>query len=133
MKDAYRLAQKVPSPTNGRLLINFGIVWPLFLGTPAGIEIAQAYKDEFAARLNNGTPGVPDESLRLLWIQNRIQFSNPLVELLEKEYRANIVSDELNDIYWDPIDPEDPYTGMARRAISIPINGNIQRRIEHLQ
>ena len=133
MEDAYRLAQKVPSPVNGSLLINFGIVWPLFLGTPAGIEIAQAYKDEFAARLNKGTPGVPDEKLRLLWIQNRIQFKNPLVELLEKEYQANIVSDELNDIYWDPIDPEDPYTGMARRAISIPLNGSMQHRIEHLQ
>lgn len=133
MKDAYRLAQKVPSPTNGSLLINFGIVWPLFLGTPAGIEIAQAYKDEFAARLNNSTPGVPDEKLRLLWIQNRIQFNNPLVELLEKEYQANIVSDELNDIYWDPIDPDDPYTGMARRAISIPLNGSMRHRIEHLQ
>jgi benzoyl-CoA reductase/2-hydroxyglutaryl-CoA dehydratase subunit BcrC/BadD/HgdB len=56
-----------------------------------------------------------------------------LVELLEKEYQANIVSDELNDIYWDAIDPDDPYTGMARRAIAKPLNGNIQSRIHHLQ
>jgi hypothetical protein len=83
--------------------------------------------------VDNGIPGVPDEKLRLLWIQNRIQFNNPLVELLEKEYRANIVSDELNDIFWDPIDPQDPYPGMARRAIAIPLNGSIQRRIGHLQ
>ena len=68
-----------------------------------------------------------------MWIQNRIQFNNPLVELLEKDYRANIVSDELNDIYWDPIDPQDPYTGMARRSIAIPLNGSMQGRIEHLQ
>ncbi len=133
MRSAYRLAQQVPSPTNGSLLINFGIVWPLFLGSPAAIEIAQAYQDEFTARIKNGTPGVPDERLRLLWIQNRIQFKNPLVELLEKEYRANIVCDELNDIFWDPLDPDDPFTGMARRAIAIPFNGNLQGRIKHLQ
>lgn len=133
MKAAYRLAQQIPSPTNGRLLINFGIVWPLFMGTPAAIEIAQAYLDEFIARIKNGAPGVADEKLRLLWIQNRIQFNNPLVELLEKEYQTNIVSDELNDIYWDPIDPDDPYPGMARRAITIPFNGNIQDRIKHLR
>ena len=133
MKDAYRLAEQIPSPTDGRLLINFGIVWPLFMGTPAAIDIAQAYKDEFSARIKNETPGVSEEKLRLLWIQNRIQFNNPLVELLEKEYRANIVSDELNDIYWDPIDPDDPYTGLARRTISIPINGSIQGRIQHLR
>ena len=133
MQDVYQLAQNVPSPTDGRLLTNFGLVMPLFCGTEAAVEIAQAYKDEFIARVGNGIPGVPDEKLRLLWIQNRIQFNNPLVELLEKEYRANIVSDELNDIFWDPIDPQDPYPGMARRAIAIPLNGSIQRRIGHLQ
>ncbi len=133
MKDVYQLAQNIPSPTDGRLLTNFGLVMPLFCGTEAAAEIAQAYKDEFTARVDNGIPGVPGEKLRLLWIQNRIQFNNPLVELLEKEYRANIVSDELNDIFWDPIDPQDPYPGMARRAIAIPLNGSIQRRIEHLQ
>ena len=133
MEEVYQLAQNVPSPTDGRLLTNFGLVMPLFCGTEAAVEIAQAYKDEFTARVDNGIPGVPDEKLRLLWIQNRIQFDNPLVELLEKEYRANIVSDELNDIFWDPIDPQDPYPGMARRAIAIPLNGSIQRRIGHLQ
>jgi benzoyl-CoA reductase/2-hydroxyglutaryl-CoA dehydratase subunit BcrC/BadD/HgdB len=133
MQDLYRLAQHVPSPTDGRLLTNFGLVMPLFCGTPAAAEIARAYKDEFMARREQNIPGVPDEKLRLLWIQNRIQFNNPLVELLQKEYQANIVSDELNDIYWDPIDPDDPYTGMARRAISIPLNGDIQGRIKHLQ
>ncbi|MBW2411770.1 MAG: 2-hydroxyacyl-CoA dehydratase [Deltaproteobacteria bacterium] len=133
MQDMYRLAQKVPSPTDGRLLINFGIVILLFLGTDSAIEIAQAYKDEFRARIDNGIQGVPDEKLRLLWIQNRIQFKNPLVDLLENEYKANIVSDELNDIYWEPIDPDDPFTGMARRAISKPLNVNMQSRIRHLQ
>jgi benzoyl-CoA reductase/2-hydroxyglutaryl-CoA dehydratase subunit BcrC/BadD/HgdB len=133
MQDMYRLAQKVPSPTDGRLLINFGIVMLLFLGTDSAIDIAQAYKDEFNARIDNGIQGVPDEKLRLLWIQNRIQFKNPLVELLEKEYQANIVSDELNDIYWDSIDPDDPYIGMARRAIAKPLNVNMQSRIRHLQ
>jgi benzoyl-CoA reductase/2-hydroxyglutaryl-CoA dehydratase subunit BcrC/BadD/HgdB len=133
MQDMYRLAQKVPSPTDGRLLINFGIVMLLFLGTDSAINIAQAYKDEFSARIDNGIQGVPDEKLRLLWIQNRIQFKNPLVELLEKEYQANIVSDELNDIYWDSIDPHDPYIGMARRAIVKPLNVNMRSRVAHLQ
>jgi benzoyl-CoA reductase/2-hydroxyglutaryl-CoA dehydratase subunit BcrC/BadD/HgdB len=66
-------------------------------------------------------------------MQNRIQFKNPLVELLEKEYQANIVSDELNDIYWDSIDPHDPYIGMARRAIVKPLNVNMRSRVAHLQ
>jgi benzoyl-CoA reductase/2-hydroxyglutaryl-CoA dehydratase subunit BcrC/BadD/HgdB len=133
MQDAYRYARRVPSPVNGKLLNNFGIVMALLLGTPAAVTVCRAYRDEFKTRVEKETMGVTGERFRLLWIQNRIQFKNPLVEFLEKEYRAAIVIDELNDITWDPIDPRDPYTGFAQRAISIPFNGRINRRIRHLQ
>ncbi|MGD2184535.1 MAG: 2-hydroxyacyl-CoA dehydratase family protein [Desulfobacterales bacterium] len=133
MDEMYQLAQSVPSPTNGRVLTNFGIIMPLFLGTETAVEIAQAYKDEFQARIENGVAGVPGERLRLMWAQARIQFKNPIVEFLEKEYGANIVVDELNNIFWEPIDPDDPYTGFARRTISLPVNGNVNRRITQLQ
>jgi hypothetical protein len=83
--------------------------------------------------LEKGISGIPNERIRLLWIQNRIQFKNPLIDILETQYNASIVSDELNDITWDPIDPDDPYIGLARRAISIPFNGQGGRRIRHLQ
>jgi len=133
MGEVYRLARRVPSPNNGRLLNNFGIVMPLFFGTEAAVDIARAYRREFAERIESGQPGVPGEQLRLLWIQNRIQFKNPVVEMLEKDYRANIVADELNSVTWGPIDPGDPLRGMARRSISIPFNGEVNRRIRHLQ
>ena len=51
--------------------------------------------------------------------------------MLEEEYGASIIIDELNDITWDPIDPENPFEGFARRSISIPFNGTIERRINH--
>jgi benzoyl-CoA reductase/2-hydroxyglutaryl-CoA dehydratase subunit BcrC/BadD/HgdB len=112
---------------------NLGIVLPLFFGTEAGVEICRVYRDEFANRVEKKISGVHNEKLRILWIQNRIQFKNPIVDMMEKEYGAAIVSDELNAITWDPIDPDDPYTGMARRAISIPFNSPIKHRIKHLQ
>ncbi len=132
-EEVYRLAQSVPSPANGRVLSNFGIVMALLLGTKAGVDVATAYRDEFRKMIDNGESGVADEKLRLLWIQNRIQFKNPLVDMLEADYGAAIVSDELNDITWGAIDPEVPFEGMARRAISIPFNGDVTRRIAHLQ
>lgn len=133
MKEVFELASHVPSPTNGHDLSNFGIVMALLLGTEAAIEISKSYRDEFAARNREMKPGMPGEKHRLMWIQNRIQFKNPLDGLLREQYRANIVVDELNSITWEPIDPDDPYTGLARRAISIPFNGNIRRRVNHLQ
>jgi len=133
MLDVYRLAQQVPSPVDGRMLNNFGIVIPLLLGSEAGVDVARTFQADFAAKVENGVAGVPGERMRLMWIQNRIQFKNDLIKMLETEYKAAIVVDELNDITWDPIDPADPFTGMARRCISIPFNGQARRRIQNLQ
>jgi benzoyl-CoA reductase/2-hydroxyglutaryl-CoA dehydratase subunit BcrC/BadD/HgdB len=133
MEDVYRLARRVPSPVNGRDLRNFGIVMALFLGTESAVEISHAYREEFAARVERGESGVPGERFRLMWLQNRIQFKHPLIALLEEDYQAAVVSDELNHITWDPIDLDDPYAGIARRAISIPFNGPIEHRVKHLQ
>lgn len=133
MIEVFRLATNVPSPANGQSLANFGIVMSLFLGTDAGIEIAQAYKDEFEEKIRNGQSGVPEENIRLLWLQNRIQFKHPLIRMLEDEYQASIVIDELNDVTWDAIDPDDPFTGIAKRTITIPLNGEINRRLDHVQ
>jgi benzoyl-CoA reductase/2-hydroxyglutaryl-CoA dehydratase subunit BcrC/BadD/HgdB len=132
MLDLYGYAQHIPSPANGRLMANLGIVLPLLLGTEAAVEICRIYRDTLAGRIDEQI-GTANEKLRILWIQNRIQFKNPIVDMMEKEYGAVIVSDELNAVTWDPIDPDNPYIGMARRAISIPFNGPIKKRIKHLQ
>jgi benzoyl-CoA reductase/2-hydroxyglutaryl-CoA dehydratase subunit BcrC/BadD/HgdB len=131
--EVYGMARRVPTPVSNRDLANLGIVEPLFLGTDAGVQVAQAFRDELAARVRDGKAGVPGERFRLLWVQNRIQFKNPLVKLLEEQYRAVIVVDELNDPTWEPIDPRDPFPGLARRTISIPLNGPAGRRVARLR
>ncbi|MBT8372221.1 MAG: 2-hydroxyacyl-CoA dehydratase family protein, partial [Deltaproteobacteria bacterium] len=133
MLEIYGLARQVPSPATARELSNFGIVMPLFFGTPAAVHLAQTFRDEFLARSENGTAGIPDERLRLMWIQNRIQFKNPFISVLENDYHAAVVIDELNDVTWDFIDPNKPYEGLANRIISIPFNGEVRHRIGHLQ
>jgi benzoyl-CoA reductase/2-hydroxyglutaryl-CoA dehydratase subunit BcrC/BadD/HgdB len=133
LAETYQLACAVPSPTNGRMLANFGIAMLLLLGTEAGVTVAREYRDDFSDRVEKGIAGVPGERHRLLWIQNRIQFKNPLVDLLENDFKTSIVIDELNTINWDPIDPDDPFIDMARRAIINPFNGWGARRVEHLK
>jgi len=133
LAETYELAQAVPTPARRRDMSNLGIVISLLLGTEAGIEVARTYRDEFARKVKAKIAGVPGERIRLMWLQNRVQFSNPLEELLEEQYGAAVVFDELNQICWDPIDPDDPYTGVARRALSIPLGGPIERRIRSLQ
>ncbi|MGO9215000.1 MAG: 2-hydroxyacyl-CoA dehydratase subunit D [Syntrophales bacterium] len=131
--EIFDLAKQCPSPANSKDLNNFLITMALFLGSDESVSLARAYRDEFAQRIKEKRSGVKDEKVRLLWIQNRIQFKNPLVDFLEKEYKAVIVIDELNSITWRPINSDDPFEGLARRAISIPFNGATQRRIDHLK
>jgi benzoyl-CoA reductase/2-hydroxyglutaryl-CoA dehydratase subunit BcrC/BadD/HgdB len=131
--EVFRLAQRIPSPVRAADLRNFGITLPLFLGTDAAVEIAQAYRDEFAARLAQGISGVPGERFRLIWLQEAIQFRHPLIKMLEQDYQASIVVEELDDIYWEPIDVDDPYTGLARRTIAFPFNGSADHRLKHIK
>lgn len=133
MVEAYAFARAAPSPANGRLLANFGVVMALLLGTEEGVEVARTYRNAFKKSVESGLGGIQGEKFRLLWIQNRIQYKNPLIDILEKEYGASVVCDEFNDITWDAIDPDHPYEGIASRAITIPFNGDLQRRIAHLQ
>jgi benzoyl-CoA reductase/2-hydroxyglutaryl-CoA dehydratase subunit BcrC/BadD/HgdB len=130
--EVYRLAMRVPSLTSGTELKNFGLLLPLFLGTQTGVDIAVGFREEFAARAERGESGLPGERLRLMWLQESIQFRHPLIRMLREEYQAAIVVDELNDIYWDPIDPEDPYAGLARRTIGFPFNGPAGKRLKHI-
>jgi benzoyl-CoA reductase/2-hydroxyglutaryl-CoA dehydratase subunit BcrC/BadD/HgdB len=131
--EVFRLAQGIPSPVKGTDLKNFGLLIPLFFGTETAVEIAQAYRDEFAARLEQETSGVPGERLRLMWLQESIQFRHPLIKMLEENYHASVVVDELNDVYWEPIDVDDPYVGLARRTIAFPFNGRVERRLKQIK
>jgi benzoyl-CoA reductase/2-hydroxyglutaryl-CoA dehydratase subunit BcrC/BadD/HgdB len=133
LKEAFALAGAVPGPARRRDMINLNIILSLLLGTDAAVEVARTYRDELKEKVDRGEAGVAGERLRLMWLQNRIQFKNPLGELLEKEHGAAIVADEINDINWEPIDPTDPYRGLAARMMSVCYVGPATRRIENLK
>jgi len=132
MVEALELAKTVPSPIRRRDLVNFGLVLAPLLGTESAVEVARTYRDEFAAKVRAGIAGTPGERVRLMWLQNRIQFKHPLEALLSDELHVTVF-DELNEITWDPIDPDDPFPGIARRILSTPLVGTAERRIRNLQ
>ena len=130
--EANELCKNVPSPSISNDLKNF-IMFVLLQGTKEGVEVAKIYRDEFLHKVNNGIHGLPNEKYRLLWIQNRIQFKTDLVEVLEEKYGANIVIDELNHIWWEPMDESDPLRSLAYRMITHPIVGPVERRLKTLK
>lgn len=133
MVEVYQLARRVPSPVASRDLRDFGIVLPLFFGTPTAVDLAETFRDELRRRADAGQSGVQGERLRLMWIQNRIQFRNPLEKMLAEDHGAVIVIDELNSVTWDPVDPEDPWEGLAERIVGLPLCRPIEHRARHLR
>lgn len=133
LKEVFSLAQHIPSPAKGRIFSGVVPALNLFLGTDTAIKIAKAFRDEFKNIIDDNKVDISNEKFRLMWLQSRPQFKTTIEQILEKQYKAAIVVEELNDITWEPIDPENPYDGMARRMISSPLNGDIKKRIEQFK
>jgi len=132
LKDIYDLAKTKPSPVDSKFLKDFGTVMVLMMGTQQGVDICQAFKDELNHRIETCQHHASKEKIRLMWIQNRIQYPFPINEMLD-DLGAKIVVDELNDVTWEPMDPDNPFESIAKRMISIPYSMGTSERIRHMQ
>jgi benzoyl-CoA reductase/2-hydroxyglutaryl-CoA dehydratase subunit BcrC/BadD/HgdB len=132
LKDIYELAKTKPSPVDNRLLRDFGVVMALLMGTKAGVDICQAFKDELNHRIKTGRHHASKEKKRLMWIQNRIQYPFPMDNMLD-DLGAKIVVDELNNVTWEPMDTDNPYESIAKRMIAIPFSMSTSERIKTMQ
>ncbi|MCP4024664.1 MAG: 2-hydroxyacyl-CoA dehydratase [Desulfobacteraceae bacterium] len=132
LQNIYDLAKQKPSPVDNQFLKDFGTVMSLLLGTRQAVDICQAFKDELEHRINNPTPNMTNEKKRLLWIQNRIQYQFPINKMLD-DLGAKIVVDELNDVTWEPLDPDNPFESIAKKTSSIPFCVDSTRRIDHIK
>lgn len=132
LKDIYNLAKQTPSPVDNKLLKDFGTVIGLIMGTRKGVEICQTFKDELIDRIESKKIDPSKEKIRIMWIQNRIQYKFPIEKMLE-DFGVKIVVDELNDVTWEPMDPDNPFESIAKRIISIPYSLGTSERIAHMQ
>jgi benzoyl-CoA reductase/2-hydroxyglutaryl-CoA dehydratase subunit BcrC/BadD/HgdB len=133
VRKIYEACKCVPAPVTSETLKNFQIVFALLMGSPSGSEVAQLFLDEINANIENDCRDLPREDFRLLWVQNRIQYKNGLIDYLQNNFNAKIVVDELNYIYWDDLDEDNPLEGLAVRQIMHPLNGTAEHRIETLK
>lgn len=129
----FNLAKHRPSPIVGEELRGLSYALDLLMGTDDALRVVKLYFDDFTDRISRLDRLASDEKLRLLWIQGRIFFKNSIEALLREKYGVVIVAHGLNNIYWEPIDPEDPYRGFAKRMMTYPLHGPIENYIRHLQ
>ncbi|MBU4484257.1 2-hydroxyacyl-CoA dehydratase family protein [bacterium] len=73
-----------------------------------------------------------DSTKRLLWLHITPQYDTPLWVWIDDAIRARIVCDEYSSPYAQPYNEGDFFGSIAKRLITHPSNGPIDRRINHI-
>lgn len=115
-----------------------GYVYLLFLGSghPQAVDIWKTLAEELKTygteNVDSGSPDNQDQ-VRLIWLHLRPYHSSELISYLEKELNACIVMEEVNLVYWPPLDPEKPFESLARKILANPGLGPLDRRLDSIE
>jgi len=126
-----RMRQRVPSLLRGEEALSFVYLQFLGYGHPRSEKISRLLYQELKDRWEkekNKTSSV--SQIRIIWLHLRPYYTTELFRLLEGELGGRIVFEEMNNIYWDPLDPDYPYRSLARKILSHPGVGPIERRLQ---
>ncbi len=123
------------SPLEGSSALGFMFPTYLLIGSMRAVEfysrLCSEMKEKITAIENNGHNGEqPKKKTRVLWLELKPYFKNDFIRKLEREQNVKIVFEETNYVYWDKMDPENPYESLANKLISNQYNGPLERRIE---
>jgi benzoyl-CoA reductase/2-hydroxyglutaryl-CoA dehydratase subunit BcrC/BadD/HgdB len=120
-EEIYQLKKNIPAPSRNRWSNEAMTIAWLWFGTPEGIEFLETIKEEMHNLLAQGKGFVAKERFRLSSIYTPPIFSFKLLDWLEREYGAVIVSDP-DSSHWPrwQIDPARPLECLARRYSTIP-------------
>ncbi len=131
-----RLRQQIPSPMNGEEGLSYIYLTLLGQGHPETPEIYRTLAEELQTIVNNeavqSTPG-EEEKFRLIWLHLRPYYSSEMISYLEKELKQKIVAEEMNYVYWPPLDPEKPFLSLAQKILAHPGLGPIGRRLKTIE
>ncbi|HHX87082.1 MAG TPA: 2-hydroxyacyl-CoA dehydratase [Firmicutes bacterium] len=128
-----RLRRAVPSPMRTREAM--GYVYLQFLGH--GLQETAAIYERLAGELTQKLQGKRKyetgkarERFRLIWLQLGPYYPNRLFSYLEDHLHMPGVFEEMNFVYWPPLDPEQFFLTLARKVLSHPSLGPAGRRLE---
>ncbi len=132
MLELNRVRQDPLSPLAGGDGLGLMVQSHYFAGSQYSVDFYTAMVDELrdiiATRRKNGE--VADEKeIRLLWLELKPYFTADVFDKIENAGKTKIVFEEINHVYWDKLDPDNPYESLARKLISNHNNGPLDNRL----
>jgi benzoyl-CoA reductase/2-hydroxyglutaryl-CoA dehydratase subunit BcrC/BadD/HgdB len=119
------LRQAMPSPMRGSEALAYLNMIALGFGSKKAVDIYRSLAKELEKRVAKKFTPLGEERYRLLWLHVRPYFRSRLFDYLEKEQKASVAFEEVNQIYWDELDPEQPFRSVAQRLVLNSVNGPI--------
>jgi benzoyl-CoA reductase/2-hydroxyglutaryl-CoA dehydratase subunit BcrC/BadD/HgdB len=133
-REAYgRLAEiqkRKPFPWNGNVAINLSIFGSLMAGKPIQAQLYQDLVDECQRKLESGK-ALP-ERFRVLWLAWFPVQPTVINEIFRKN-GVSIVMGELERVYWDEMDEQRPWEGLALKSLKNPYVGPIEQRLAGIE
>ena len=144
--EVQRLRQKYPPVLTSPAALAFVYLHFLCFGHERTPEILATLQDDLHKRLRDsniaGAEEIDearadraDESEvdsgdlpHLLWLHLRPYFSREMFDFIGG--RAHIVFEEMNNLFWPPLNPDRPYRSLARKILSHPGVGPIENRVD---
>jgi benzoyl-CoA reductase/2-hydroxyglutaryl-CoA dehydratase subunit BcrC/BadD/HgdB len=120
------IQKRKPLPWNGSLAINLSIFGSLMAGKPIQAELYQDLVDECRSKLESGK-ALP-EKFRVLWLAWFPVQPTVINEIFRKN-GVSIVMGELERVYWDDMDEQSPWEGLALKSLKNPYVGTIEQRL----
>jgi len=123
------LRRVVPCPLSGSDALGYVLDMEFFgFGSEAGVRFFKTLYQELKAKADSGRGAVDEERHRLLWLhQIRPYYPNKIISHLE-EMGASVCFGEVNHVYWEPLDVDNPFESLAAKIISNPGGGPLERR-----
>jgi len=118
-----------PAPWGGRRLVSYAINGQILAATPVEEEINQTFIQEMEARIAGG--GLREERHRIYWFAWIPTYTNDLFDIL-KEHQVSVPLCENFRLFWDQIDEENPFEGLAMKCLKNPFVGPSRRRTRDL-
>ena len=140
--EAEKLRQQYPPVLTSPAALLFVYIHFLCFGATRTVEITKTLRDELENKLDekksqeksfDGKPSPKPNKDRphLLWLHLRPYFSREIFDIIDG--RAEIVFEEMNHLYWPPLDPESPFRSLARKILSHQGLGPIDNRIDAIE
>ena len=124
------LREAHPAPLRGSSMLGeLGNLTSLF-GHPAGVAYYGALRDYIQERIGRAEPEQANQKVRLYWMHLGPNYETDFIPHLEDDLGAVIAFAEAGTLWWEKLDEEEPLRSLARKMLSNPLNGTVERRVD---